>query len=42
MHGRPRGVKLDIKNLILRGCFLKNTHWALALVVYSGPDTKLM
>jgi magnesium-transporting ATPase (P-type) len=30
------------RNMVLRGCTLRNTHWILGLVVYSGRDTKVM
>lgn len=29
-------------NVLLRGCTLRNTKWALGVVVYTGPETKIM
>ncbi|XP_069865527.1 phospholipid-transporting ATPase FetA-like [Dipodomys merriami] len=33
---------LDHDKLLLRGCVIKNTDWCFGLVIYTGPDTKLM
>ncbi|CAA3011842.1 phospholipid-transporting ATPase 1-like, partial [Olea europaea subsp. europaea] len=33
---------LNQSNIILRGCQLKNTEWAIGVVVYAGKDTKAM
>ncbi|XP_012882029.1 PREDICTED: phospholipid-transporting ATPase FetA-like [Dipodomys ordii] len=33
---------LDQDKLLLRGCVIKNTDWCCGLVIYTGPDTKLM
>lgn len=33
---------LSYENFIERGCSLQNTDWALAVVVYTGHDTKIM
>lgn len=33
---------LGINNLLLRGCSLKNTEWALGVVVYTGLESKIM
>ncbi|XP_038966917.1 phospholipid-transporting ATPase FetA isoform X3 [Rattus norvegicus] len=33
---------LDYERLLLRGCIIRNTDWCYGLVVYTGPDTKLM
>ncbi|CAL9044063.1 phospholipid-transporting ATPase 1-like [Musa acuminata AAA Group] len=35
-------VSLGPSNIILRGCELKNTAWAIGVVVYAGCDTKVM
>lgn len=32
----------NIKNLLLRGCFLRNTNEVVGIVVYTGMDTKIM
>jgi len=33
---------LDLENLLMRGCKLRNTQWIVAVVVYTGHDTKIM
>ncbi|XP_048825243.1 probable phospholipid-transporting ATPase IM isoform X2 [Brienomyrus brachyistius] len=33
---------LDNEKLLLRGCVLRNTEWCFGLVVFAGPQTKLM
>ncbi|KAF7541767.1 hypothetical protein G7Z17_g11869 [Cylindrodendrum hubeiense] len=33
---------IGIDNLLLRGCHLRNTEWALGVVVFTGNDTKIM
>lgn len=35
-------LSLGPSNIILRGCELKNTAWALGVVVYAGRETKAM
>ncbi|KAH6832403.1 aminophospholipid ATPase 1 [Perilla frutescens var. hirtella] len=35
-------LPLSQSNIILRGCQLKNTEWAIGVVVYAGQDTKAM
>ncbi|GMI73279.1 aminophospholipid ATPase 1 [Hibiscus trionum] len=35
-------VSLGPSNIILRGCELKNTTWAVGVVVYAGRETKAM
>ncbi|CAK9163424.1 unnamed protein product [Ilex paraguariensis] len=35
-------VSLGPSNIILRGCELKNTAWALGVAVYAGRETKAM
>lgn len=44
----PDGPKKDmaepinINNLLLRGCSIKNTEWILGVVVFTGRETKIM
>ncbi|KAF2810295.1 P-type ATPase-like protein [Mytilinidion resinicola] len=33
---------ITINNLLLRGCNLRNTEWALGVVVFTGDETKIM
>uniref|UniRef100_A0A7N8XVP0 Phospholipid-transporting ATPase n=1 Tax=Mastacembelus armatus TaxID=205130 RepID=A0A7N8XVP0_9TELE len=33
---------LDNEKILLRGCTLRNTEWCFGLVVFGGPETKLM
>ncbi|XP_022536840.2 phospholipid-transporting ATPase ID [Astyanax mexicanus] len=33
---------LDNERILLRGCTLRNTEWCFGLVLFGGPDTKLM
>lgn len=35
-------IALDEKNILLRGCILKNTKWAYCVVVYTGHESKIM
>ncbi|KAL5228484.1 hypothetical protein ABZP36_016749 [Zizania latifolia] len=35
-------VSLGPSNIVLRGCELKNTTWAIGVVVYTGKETKVM
>jgi len=32
----------SIKNMLLRGCFLRNIEYCVGLVVYVGPESKIM
>jgi phospholipid-translocating ATPase len=34
-------IPISIKNVLLRGCMLRNTEWVLGLVIFSGADTKI-
>uniref|UniRef100_A0A3B3CKK2 Phospholipid-transporting ATPase n=1 Tax=Oryzias melastigma TaxID=30732 RepID=A0A3B3CKK2_ORYME len=40
MSGQTHG--LDNDKVLLRGCTLRNTDWCFGLVIFAGPDTKLM
>lgn len=40
--GTQNYVPVGARNMVLRGCSLRNTHWMLGLVVYTGFDTKVM
>ncbi|EEY15679.1 phospholipid-transporting ATPase [Verticillium alfalfae VaMs.102] len=33
---------ITIDNMLLRGCNLRNTDWALGIVMFTGHDTKIM
>ncbi|KAM6181073.1 putative phospholipid-transporting ATPase IM [Erethizon dorsatum] len=33
---------LNNQKIILRGCVLRNTSWCFGMVIFAGPDTKLM
>lgn len=35
-------MPLDGKNLLLRGTILRNTAWCIGLVVYTGPQTRMV
>ncbi|KAK5954495.1 phospholipid transporting ATPase [Knufia fluminis] len=37
-----RAEPIGINNLLLRGCNLRNTEWALGVVVFTGEQTKIM
>ncbi|XP_063152014.1 phospholipid-transporting ATPase ID-like isoform X2 [Candoia aspera] len=39
---RKEKFALDNEQLLLRGCIIRNTDWCFGLVVFAGPDTKLM
>ncbi|EFW99129.1 phospholipid-translocating p-type ATPase-like protein [Grosmannia clavigera kw1407] len=42
--GKPREMSepITIDNVLLRGCNLRNTEWALGVVLFTGHDTKIM
>jgi len=48
LPGDPHADPIDmsepitIENMLLRGCNLRNTDWALGIVVFTGHDTKIM
>ena len=35
-------IPFDESNILLRGCVLRNTPWILGIVLYAGPETKLV
>ncbi|XP_034458538.1 phospholipid-transporting ATPase ID [Hippoglossus hippoglossus] len=37
-----QAYSLDNDKVLLRGCTLRNTEWCFGLVIFGGPDTKLM
>jgi phospholipid-translocating ATPase len=39
---KDRVEPIGINNLLLRGCSLQNTEWILGVVVFTGPETKIM
>jgi phospholipid-translocating ATPase len=41
-EGQAMAEPISINNLLLRGCNLRNTDWVLAVVVFTGFDTKIM
>lgn len=41
-RGGGESHPLSIKQLLLKGAFLRNTEWVLAAVVYTGFESKIM
>ncbi|XP_067874052.1 phospholipid-transporting ATPase ID isoform X2 [Heterodontus francisci] len=39
---KDKKYSLDNEKMLLRGCVLRNTEWCFGLVIFAGPDTKLM
>ncbi|XP_043943078.1 phospholipid-transporting ATPase ID-like [Protopterus annectens] len=39
---KDQKYSLDNEKILLRGCTLRNTEWCFGLVIFAGPDTKLM
>jgi magnesium-transporting ATPase (P-type) len=42
VDGVLKGEPVDPENLLLRGCILRNTRYAIVLVLNTGMDTKIM
>lgn len=40
--GDLKNEPITINNLLLRGCTLRNTKWAMAMVIFTGDETKIM
>lgn len=40
--GVPKKESTTLNNLILRGCFLRNTKWVIGIVIFTGEDTKII
>lgn len=37
-----KSIPLDDKNVMLRGCYLRNVRFIYGIVLYNGHDTKIM
>lgn len=42
VEGSLKNEPVNINNMLLRGCTLRNTKWAMGIVVFTGNDTKIM
>ncbi|KAM9310665.1 phospholipid-transporting ATPase ID [Pholidichthys leucotaenia] len=42
LYWRDKKYALTNQNMLLRGCVLRNTEVCFGLVIFAGPDTKLM
>ncbi|XP_068031212.1 phospholipid-transporting ATPase ID isoform X2 [Anomalospiza imberbis] len=42
LYWKESKYPLSNQNMLLRGCVLRNTEWCFGLVIFAGPDTKLM
>ncbi|KAL2084185.1 hypothetical protein ACEWY4_019703 [Coilia grayii] len=42
LYWRESKYSLSNQNMLLRGCVLRNTEFCYGLVIFAGPDTKLM
>ncbi|XP_062395084.1 phospholipid-transporting ATPase ID [Sardina pilchardus] len=42
LYWRESKYPLSNQNMLLRGCVLRNTEYCYGLVIFAGPDTKLM
>lgn len=41
-ESKRRTIRLENKQIALRGSNLANTNWIIGVVLYTGKDTKLM
>ena len=41
-NGELAQESITINNLLLRGCTLRNTKWAIGITVFTGSDSKIM
>ncbi|CAI4058117.1 hypothetical protein SKDZ_04G3180 [Saccharomyces kudriavzevii ZP591] len=41
-NGKIKNEPVNINNVLLRGCTLRNTKWAMGMVIFTGDDTKIM
>lgn len=41
-NGTEKVEPVTINELLLRGCTVRNTAWIIGLVIFTGPDTKIM
>lgn len=40
--GQSKQESATINNLILRGCYLRNTKWVIGIVIFTGSDSKII
>ncbi len=41
-NGKIKSQIASIKNLLLRGCYVRNTSYGIGIVAYTGMNTKIM
>jgi len=41
-HQSAHRVPVDMNSVLLRGTVIRNTEWVIGLVIFTGPDTKIM
>lgn len=41
-ENQVRKETVTINNMILRGCSLRNTKWVIGMVIFTGPETKII
>ncbi|KAH9460825.1 hypothetical protein MJO29_009800 [Puccinia striiformis f. sp. tritici] len=41
-HQAGHRVPVDMNSVLLRGTVVRNTEWVIGLIVFTGPDTKIM